>query len=254
VSASRRIALVTGASRGIGAAIARSLAPDHDLVLVARSSDSLQAVADGLRGTTHCVAADLSTTQGVQTLLDALGDLTGGRVDVLVNNAGIALSAPLDRTTNEQWDSTLALNLTAPFLLCRDLVPRMAERGWGRVINVVSTSALKGYRFTSSYSASKAGLMGLTRALALEVATKGVTINAVCPGFTDTDIVAHAVENIASTTGRDADAARKMLEKFSPQRRLLTPSEVGSLVAYLASDAARGINGQAMAIDGGETA
>lgn len=247
---SRRVALVTGASRGIGAAIAASLAADYELVLVARSEAAARNVANDLPGSASCIGADLSTTDGVDGLLRVLDR----PVDILINNAGVAPSAPLTKTSDDRWNEALAVNLTAPFRLCRALIPAMVEAGWGRVVNIVSTSAIKGYGYTAAYSASKAGLMGLTRALAIEVAPRGVTINAVCPGFTDTDIVASAVDNIVGATGRDAAAARKSLESFSPQRRLLTPEEVGSLVAYLVTDAARGINGQALAIDGGETA
>ena len=175
-------------------------------------------------------------------------------MQVLVNNAGAAVSAPLHRTSDLAWATALALNLEAPFALTRALVPGMVKAGRGRVINIASTAALKGYAYTAAYSASKAGLVGLTRALAVELASKGVTVNAVCPGFTDTDIVARAAENIQATTGRSQDDARQTLARFSPQGRLRSPEEVAGLVAYLASPAADGITGQALAIDGGETA
>jgi NAD(P)-dependent dehydrogenase (short-subunit alcohol dehydrogenase family) len=147
----------------------------------------------------------------------------------------------------------LALNLTAPFTLARALVPGMIQAGGGRVINVASTAALKGYAYTSAYSAAKAGLLGWTRALAAEVASKGVTVNAVCPGFTDTDLVQEAVLKIQASTQRSASAARAALAGFSPQGRLLGPEEVAALIVFLAGPEAGGINGQALAIDGGET-
>lgn len=250
----RPLALVTGASRGIGSAIAAHLAPSHDLVLTARNAEALTETAEWLSETTQVttIAADLSTLTGRATLLAGL-EWLDPPVQVLVNNAGIAGSAPLHRTDDAIWNQTLTLNLTAPFELSRSLAPVMAKRGWGRIINIASTAGLKGYGFTTAYSASKAGLIGLTRAMAAELSTRGVTVNAVCPGFTDTDIVADAIRTIAEKTDRDADQARESLEGFSPLGRLVTPEEVAALVAYLASEAAAAVNGQALAIDGGET-
>lgn len=249
------VALVTGASRGIGLAIARALAPAHTLVLVSRDQGALEEAAAQLRptaaGEVTLHACDLGNADSRAELIGAV-EKRG--VHVLVNNAGVARSAPLARTDDATWDLSIALNLTAPFELCRAVVPWMVAAGWGRIINVASTAALKGYRYTAAYSASKAGLVGMTRALALDVATKGVTVNAVCPGFTDTAIVADAVDNIVRKTGQGEDQARSSLESFSPQKRLMQPGEVADLVAYLASEAAAGITGQALAIDGGETA
>lgn len=252
----RPLALVTGASRGIGLAIARQLAPAHDLVITGRNAETLAAASASLRehGAAHVTAlvgdlADAEERGHVVAQALALDP----PVQVLINNAGVASSAPLHRTDDALWAHTLALDLTAPFVLTRALAPAMARLGWGRVVNVASTAALKGYRYTAAYSASKGGLVALTRALAAELGERGVTVNAVCPGFTDTEIVAAAVRNIVDKTGRDEAQARASLERFSPLGRLVAPDEVAALVAYLVSEAAAAVNGQALAIDGGET-
>jgi NAD(P)-dependent dehydrogenase (short-subunit alcohol dehydrogenase family) len=253
------LALITGAGRGIGRAVALALAPGHAVLLAGRDREALarlQAELPAPHGA-HVLAVDLADPRARADFLSEVASLEGQlgrRVQVLVNNAGAALSAPLARTDDAAWARMLELNCTAPFALARALVPGMLAAGWGRVINVASTAALKGYAYTAAYSASKAGLLGWTRALAVELASKGVTVNAVCPGFTDTDLAADAARNIQATTGRSVDEARRALARFSPQGRLRSPEEVADLIAWLARPGAGGVTGQALAIDGGETA
>jgi NAD(P)-dependent dehydrogenase (short-subunit alcohol dehydrogenase family) len=248
------LALVTGASRGIGAAIVTALAPRCDFLLAARSVAALEGIA----AAASAAGARIHGCFGVAledpvALADFASEVAGASVDVLVCNAGVAPSASLGKTDDDTWRRVMAINLDAPFVLSRAIVPAMAKRGWGRVVHIASTAALKGYRYTAAYSASKGGLVALMRATAAEVAGTGVTANAVCPGFVDTDIVADAVAKISKLTGRDPSAARSDLAGFSPQGRLVGADEVAAMVAYLVSEAAGAVNGQALALDGGET-
>jgi len=253
----RPVALITGATRGIGLATARMLAPLYDLVLTGRHEESLAVAAEDVQNfgaqDVSTVACDLLDADERHDLVETLSSLDPP-IQVLVNNAGVADSAPVQHTDDALWERTIELNLTAPFALARGLAPAMAELGWGRIINVASTAALKGYRYTAAYSASKAGLVGLTRALAAELVERGVTVNALCPGFVDTQITSDAMHVIAMRTGRSHEDAKKSLERFNPMKRLLRPTEVGQMVVYLASDAAAAITGVAMPLDGGEVA
>jgi NAD(P)-dependent dehydrogenase (short-subunit alcohol dehydrogenase family) len=250
------IALVTGASRGIGLAIVRLLAPRYRLVLTARSDEALGWAADDAQRfgaeDVSTIACDLSDPDERFDLIEAVSSLDPP-IQVLVNNAGAASSAPLHKTDDTLWERMIDINLTAPFALARGLAPTMMELGWGRIINVASTSAIKGYRYTAAYSAAKAGLLGLTRALAAELGGRGITVNAVCPGFCDTDLAEDAIRNIAQKTGKSEEDARKSLERLSPAGRLVKPAEVAQMVMYLASDAAAMVNGHAVVLDGGET-
>lgn len=248
------IAVVTGASRGIGRAITQTFAQKgYEVWALARSLEALHALSrQSSPGKIRPLALDAenpgSVEQAARTILDT------HTPSVWVNNAGIAFSASLEETDDALWQRTLAVNVTAPFAFCRAVMPRMAQQGFGRVINIASTAAVRGFKYTSAYCASKHALLGLTRSLAHEYADKKITVNAVCPGWTDTDMASQAVANISKATGRDEAAARARLVQASPLKRMVTPEEVASLVEYLASEAASAITGAAYLLDGGETA
>ena len=242
-------ALVTGGGRGIGAAVARGLAArGADVVVTGRSRAHLDEVAGAIGG--HALICDLGDRAATDAMVAALAAL--GRIDILVNNAGIAESAPLAAIDDAMWDRILELDATAPFRLTRALVPAMVAAGWGRVITIASNAGLTGYGYSTAYCAAKHAVIGMTRALAVDLGRTGVTINAVCPGWVDTDMAADAVARIAGKTGRDADSARAALTQMSPQRRLIAPAEVAHAVTMLCSDDARGIHGQTIVIDGGQ--
>jgi NAD(P)-dependent dehydrogenase (short-subunit alcohol dehydrogenase family) len=175
-----------------------------------------------------------------------------GRVDILVNNAGQAASAPFGKTDAALWRRMLDVNLTGTFHCTQAALPAMLEAGWGRVVNVASTAGLVGYRYVAAYVAAKHGVVGLTRALALEVAARGVTVNAVCPGYTETDMVREAIANIVAKTGRDEQQARAGLAAGNPQQRLVQPEEVANAVAWLCLPESAAMTGQAIAVAGGE--
>jgi NAD(P)-dependent dehydrogenase (short-subunit alcohol dehydrogenase family) len=244
-----RHALVTGASRGIGAAIARRLAAHGaHLTLVARNAEPLAALADEIAG--DALACDVTDAAA---LARAFARASARQpVDILVNNAGGAASARFADTSAEQWAQALALNLTAAFDATKLAVPAMEARGWGRIVNVASTAGLKGYPFVSAYVAAKHGLIGLTRALGLELARTGVTVNAVCPGFADTPMLARAAADVAARTGGDASRIMDKYAAANPMGRLVAPDEVAAAVTYLCSPAAGGVTGTTLAVAGGE--
>jgi len=240
-----RTALITGGGRGIGRAIAERLAHDgFRIVVTGRTESELAEVAGASRG--QAIVADLLDRASVEEICRRAGD-----VDVLVNNAGIADSASLEKTPDELWDRTMELNATAPFRLCRALVPAMVKRGWGRVVNLASNAGVSGYAYTAAYCASKHALVGMTRALAVDLARTGVTVNAICPGWVETRMVEEAAARIAKKTQLSAEDAKQTLANMSPQRRMIQPEEVAHVVAMLCEEEARGIHGQALVIDGG---
>lgn len=242
-----RHALVTGGATGIGLAVTKSLASAGARVTIAsRNVERVTAAAAELNGVTGR-SLDVTDPESIDAVFDAAGP-----VDILVNNAGIALAAPFDKTTPEQWSNVMAVNLTGVYLCTQAALKSMRERDSGRIINIASTAGLKGYAYISAYAASKHGVVGMTRSLALELAATGITANCICPGFVDTDIVAEAVANITSKTGRSEKEALAELVKHNPQKRLITPAEVADAVLWLCQNSSCSITGQAIVVAGGE--
>lgn len=247
-----RHALVTGGGSGIGAAIARQLlAAGATVTVLGRRLDVVQALAAELPERLHAVSADVSDASQVAAAFASARDRFGP-LAILINNAGQAGSAPFLKTDAQLWQQMLAVNLTGTFLCTQAALPDMLAKGWGRIVNVASTAGLTGYAYVSAYCAAKHGVIGLTRALALEVAKKGVTVNAVCPGYTETDILRESIANVMAKTGRSLDAARAEFAAGNPQGRIVQPEEVADTVRWLCGEAASAITGQSIAVCGGE--
>jgi NAD(P)-dependent dehydrogenase (short-subunit alcohol dehydrogenase family) len=252
-----RHALVTGAARGIGSAIAQVLAGAGARVsLIGRNIETLKsAAAKIIAKYPNCelatLPADVSDSAAIKEAING-ARARFGAVQLLINNAGQAESAPLVKTDEALWQRMLAVNLTGTYLCCREVLPDMLQGTFGRIVNIASTAGLRGYPYVAAYSASKHGVIGLTRALALEVAPHGITVNAICPGYTDTDIVKSAITNITAQTGRSAEEARAILVRTNPQRRLIEPEEIAQAVLWLCGPHTASTNGQALSIAGGE--
>ena len=242
---------ITGGGTGIGLATARALAPTGArFTLVGRDGARVESAAEEFENA-QGVSCDVADEASVTAAFTAARDRYGS-IDILINNAGITPSAPLHSMDLAVWNQTLAINLTGAFLCSRAALADMYAKKWGRIVNVASIAGLKGGPYISAYCASKHGMIGMTRALAHEAAKRGVTVNAICPGYVETDIVTKAAENISSKTKLSEDEARAMLYAGNPQARLITADEVASAIAWLCSAGAAATNGAAIPMSGGE--
>jgi NAD(P)-dependent dehydrogenase (short-subunit alcohol dehydrogenase family) len=215
--------------------------------------DRAEKVASELRARdaqAWAVACDVADEGQVARLAEAAAEKLQ-RVDILVNNAGVAHSAPINRIELSDWQKMLNVNATGTFLCTRAFLPGMVERRWGRIVNVASTAALQGARFIAAYAASKHAVLGFTRCAAAEVAASGVTVNAVCPSYVDTDMTFESIQRMVARSKRTEKEAVDFVTSLNPQGRLITPEEVAAAVLALCGEAARGINGQTVVIDGG---
>lgn len=244
-------ALVTGGGTGVGAAIARSLAAEGARIsLAGRRRAPLEEVATGIPEAA-VVQADVTDEAAVRGMFET-ARAAHGDVDMLVANAGAAESSALKNTSLEQWERMLSVNLTGGFLCAREALNDMLGADQGRIVFVSSTAGLKGYPYVAAYCAAKHGLVGLTRAMASELAKTGITVNAVCPGFTETPLLADSIARIVEKTGRSEAEARKSLTASNPQGRFVQPEEVAATVVWLCGDGAGSVTGQAVSISGGE--
>jgi NAD(P)-dependent dehydrogenase (short-subunit alcohol dehydrogenase family) len=250
----RQVVFVTGAGRGVGRAIAMRFGrAGYAVAVTGRSESAIRVVADDIAALDTIAVAlvcDVTNRDAVMRAAQHTEERLGP-VDVLVNNAGAADSSPFVTMDDELWERMLAVNLTGTYVCMRAILPGMFARRSGRVINIASTAGKTGFAYTAAYCAAKHGVVGLTRAVALEAAGRGVTVNAICPGWVNTDMTQQSIARIADKTGRSADDARSALEAMSPQKRLIEPEEVAALAVFLASAEAHGINGQALNVDGG---
>jgi 3-hydroxybutyrate dehydrogenase len=250
-----RSALVTGAGSGIGEAIARELAHAGATVFVQDlRHDAASVVAEAIEATggrARAIGGDVSNPDDIAAMMDAVAT-SGDSIDILVNNAGFQHIAPIESFTLERWNQILAVLLTGPFLLTQAVVPGMRQRGWGRIVNMSSVNGKQGSPGKAAYCSAKHGLIGLTRTVALETATDGITVNAICPGAVDTPLLRNQLDDLATLRGISNDNALETLFlAHVPQKRLIDPSEIGAMVCFLASDEARSITGQAINVSAG---
>ena len=249
-----RRAIVTGASRGIGHSIALALSvAGADVAITARNEAELEQVAAQIRGLGRrslAVSCDVTDPAQVEQLVATVQEDFGG-MDILINNAGGGASHKFLNHPDELWHRMVALNLTSVYYVTKAFVPMLVEQRWGRIINIASIASKTGGRYIAAYTAAKHGVLGLTRALALELASYQITVNAVCPGYVDTPMTQATIDNIVARTQMTEAQARETLEKTSPQQRLITPEEVAAVTVFLAQDISHGITGQAINVDGG---
>lgn len=249
-------AVVTGAGKGIGRSIALALAEaGADVVVSARTASDLEQLTREIQALGHrALAVTCDVTDGEQVQAMAKTALEGlGGIDILINNAGNAGSHKLINHPDELWHRMLAVNLTSVYYVSKAFLPTLVEQRSGRIINIASIASRVGSRYIAAYTASKHGVLGLTRALATEMLPYNITVNAICPGYVDTPLTDHSVSNMVAQTGMSEAKAREFVVKSSPQNRLITPEEVASIAVFLALDMNRGITGQAINVDGGGT-
>lgn len=245
-------ALVTGGGSGVGRAIALALAAEGVAVTICgRRAEALEKVA-AKHEAIHPHTADVTDEASIATLYEQ-AEGARGPFDIVVANAGMASSGPAHRTSMETWNTILDVNLNGSFLTVRPALSGMAKRGKGRIVFVASVAGLRGYNYVAPYVASKHGVVGLMRALAVELVRSGVTVNAVCPSFVETDMLAESIERIVDKTGRGKEEARRDLLAANPHGRFIQPDEVASAVMWLVSEGAASVTGQAISVSGGET-
>ncbi|MCW6533619.1 SDR family NAD(P)-dependent oxidoreductase [Sphingomonas lycopersici] len=244
-------AIVTGGGSGIGLAIAKALvAARHRVTIMGRSEARLHAALVDLPGA-NAIVCDVADAASVPAAFDA-ATARHGAAGILVNAAGVARTAPFEASADALWDELWRINVMGAVHTSRAALPAMRKLEAGRIINVASTAALKGYAYVSAYTATKHALLGMTRSLALELAKTAITVNALCPGYTDTDLIRDAVANIVAKTGRSDEQALAAFTTSNPQGRLIEPEEVAATISWLVSPAARSITGQAIVVAGGE--